>query len=91
MIRRYKQVVREIQMELFAIDSTIYQFSQKRKELKAKLVTLGVGTKTCTKCKEELDIDQFYRDGQKPDGRSAWCCECVTEAQKERSRRKRAA
>lgn len=41
-----------------------------------------------TKCKTEMDIEQFYVDRQKLDGRSSWCIECVVE--KERLKRRAA-
>lgn len=85
---RYRQAVREIQMKLFAVDAAIYEFQRKQKELKARLARLGVGTKVCTKCGIECDIDQFYRDRQKPDGKAKWCIECVTKGERERNARR---
>jgi hypothetical protein len=82
------QVVREIQLELFRVEAALSEFQTKRKLLRANLAKLGVGEKTCTKCGETMDIEQFYRDKQKIDGRSSWCCECVRTAERERQRRK---
>jgi hypothetical protein len=73
-------IVTSLQMELFEIEETLSQFEQKRKEVRARLAALGAGTKTCTKCAEEMDLEQFYRDRQKFDKRSSWCCECVRAA-----------
>jgi hypothetical protein len=78
--RKVNGVVTSLQMELFEIEETLSQFEQKRKEVRARLTALGAGTKTCTKCGEEMDIEQFYRDAQKFDRRSAWCCECIKAA-----------
>lgn len=63
-------------MELFTVEVALGEFGAKRKELKAKLAKLGAGTKVCTKCHEEMDIEQFYRDGRKTDKRCSWCSEC---------------
>ena len=86
-----KQIVRAIQMELFEIEVALSEFQAKRKELKARLVQLGAGTKTCTKCETEMDIEQFYRDSQKLDKRSSWCAECVCEAVRKRNQRREVA
>ncbi len=83
-------VVRGIQMELFQVEALLSEFEAKRKELKARLARMGAGTKVCTKCKEEMDIEQFYRDRQKIDRRSSWCCECKQTAGRERWQRKSA-
>ena len=32
--------------------------------------------KACTTCKEQKDVDQFFRDKTKPDGRAACCRAC---------------
>lgn len=85
-----KGIVHEIQLELFEIEVALNEFETKRKLLKAKLTKLGAGTKTCTKCQIEMDIEHFYRDRQKIDGRSSWCMECVRTAERERKRRKAA-
>lgn len=81
------QIVRNLQLELFTVEVALTEFEAKRKELKAKLAKLGVGTKTCTKCLETCDIEQFYRDKQKTDKRSSWCCECKLKDVAERQRR----
>jgi len=81
------QIVRSLQMELFEIEMQLSEFEAKRKQIKAELAKRGAGTKVCRKCREEMDIDQFYRDKQKLDGRTSWCHECV----KEKERKKRAA
>lgn len=33
--------------------------------------------KTCTKCKCDKDIENFYRSSSSKDGRNSWCKECV--------------
>lgn len=86
-----KQIVRQIQLELFAIEVSISEFQAKRKELKTKLAKLGAGEKRCTKCKVKCDIEQFYRDVQKIDRRHSWCIECVTKAVRDRNARNKAA
>jgi hypothetical protein len=73
-------IVRSLQMELFEIETALSEFELKRKEVRARLAKLGAGKKTCTKCGEEMDLEQFYRDRQKLDKRSSWCCECVRRA-----------
>lgn len=73
-------IVRTLQMELFEIETALSEFEVKRKEVRARLAKLGAGKKTCTKCGLEMDIEQFYRDSQKLDKRSSWCCECVRTA-----------
>ena len=40
--------------------------------------------KTCTKCKNERSLDEFYRDARRPDGRSYWCRECWVAFAKQR-------
>ena len=82
--KRQTGIVRSLQMELFEVESALSEFELKRKEIKARLVQLGAGTKTCTKCSEEMSIDQFYRDSQKLDKRSSWCCECIRKKVMER-------
>jgi hypothetical protein len=74
--KRQTGIVRTLQMELFEIESALSEFELKRKQVLARLATLGAGQKTCTKCNETMDIEQFYRDKQKSDKRSSWCCEC---------------
>jgi len=73
-------LLRSLQLELFEIEFALSEFEKKRKEIRARLNQLGAGMKTCTKCKEEMEIEQFYRDNQKFDKRSSWCRECVTQA-----------
>jgi hypothetical protein len=75
--KRQTGIVRSLQMELFEIESALSEFELKRKEIKARLAQLGAGTKTCTKCGEEMSIEQFYRDKHTLDKRSKWCCECI--------------
>lgn len=84
-------VIHQIQLELFEVEAAISEFERRRKDLKAKLVRAGAGTKTCTKCGEEMDIEQFYRDRQKLDRRDSWCCECRKSDVTERQKRNRAA
>jgi len=76
--------INSLQLELFQIEEALSQFEQKRKEVRARLTALGAGKKTCTKCGEEMDPEQFYRDRQKFDKRSSWCCECVRKSVLER-------
>lgn len=82
-------IVHTLQMELFEIEKALSEFELKRKEVKARLVKLGVGQKTCTKCSETMDLEQFYRDNQKFDKRSSWCGECVRQAVTARRNRSR--
>lgn len=85
--KRQTGVVRTLQMELFKIERALSEFEVKRKEVLARLTQLGAGKKTCTKCNENMDIEQFYRDGQKLDGRSSWCGECIRKAVTDRYHR----
>lgn len=41
--------------------------------------------KICTKCEIEKDLNEFYRDKSKKDGRKSQCAECVSKKQKEYS------
>lgn len=76
-MNKRKGLILQVQLELFNVEVALSEFEAKRKELKARLAKLGVGTKVCTKCGEEMDIEQFYRDKQKIDRLSSWCCECI--------------
>jgi hypothetical protein len=87
MSARQSGVVRALQMALFEIEVALSEFEGKRKEIKVRLVQLGAGTKTCTKCLIEMPVEQFYRDAQKIDKRSSWCIECKIVDVKKRSRR----
>jgi hypothetical protein len=87
MSARQSGVVRALQMELFEIEVALSEFEAKRKEIKIRLVQLGAGTKTCTKCLIEMPVEQFYRDAQKIDKRSSWCIECKIVDVRNRSRR----
>jgi hypothetical protein len=33
--------------------------------------------KTCTKCLQEKDVEEFHRNRSKPDGRKPWCKLCT--------------
>lgn len=37
-------------------------------------------TKTCTKCKRELPLSQFWEDIAYKDGHKTWCRECYRDA-----------
>jgi len=78
--KRQTGIVRSLQLELFEIEIALSEFELKRKEIRARLAQLGAGKKTCTKCDEEMEIEQFYVDKQKSDKRSSWCMECVRKA-----------
>lgn len=39
--------------------------------------------KTCNKCKENLPLDQFFKDSAKPDGLRTICKGCTTDRHKE--------
>lgn len=47
--------------------------------------------KTCTKCGELKDADQFYVSAGYKGGRTSRCAECLCEYGRERYRRRRAA
>ena len=32
--------------------------------------------KTCSKCKEQKPLDEFYRNRRTKDGKASWCKEC---------------
>ena len=36
-----------------------------------------IGTKTCTKCKQEKPIDAFYKDKTRKDNLCCWCGSCL--------------
>lgn len=36
--------------------------------------------KTCTKCKEEKMLEEFYKDSKSKDGKSRWCGACLRSA-----------
>lgn len=66
--------IKEIQLELFEIKRTYLNLS---KQLKRKIATLASkGRKRCRQCKEVMDVEQFYVDMQKADGRYSYCIEC---------------
>jgi hypothetical protein len=71
--KKVNGTVTSLQLELFEIEETLSQFERKRKEVRARLTALGAGG-------EEMALEQFYRDRQKFDKRSSWCCECVRTA-----------
>lgn len=81
------QIVRSLQMELFQVEVSIREFQEKKKAIRVELAKHGAGTKTCTKCEIEMDIEQFYIDRQKLDKRHSWCIECITLYVKKRQRR----
>jgi hypothetical protein len=87
---RQTRAVYEAQLELFQVEVALGEFQKKQKELKARLIRLGAGKKTCTKCKEELDIEYFRVDRQKTDKRCSWCDECQNKAGRERYYRMKA-
>lgn len=87
--KRQTGTVRSLQMALFEIETALSEFEQKRKEIRARLTKLGAGQKTCTKCNENMEIEQFYRDKQKFDKRSSWCCECIRKAVVQRYQRRK--
>jgi hypothetical protein len=75
------EVLKAIQMELFELGKeyqrVLRDFYAKRKALKRKLkLALAAGRKTCRQCRIEMDIEQFYKDKQKSDGRDSYCIEC---------------
>lgn len=87
MSQRVLGIVHALQLELFQIEAALSEFEAKRKEVRAQLARLGAGTKQCTKCLIEMDIEQFYRDAQKFDKRSSWCIECKTKDVRKRGSR----
>lgn len=38
-----------------------------------------MASKTCTKCKQALDVAEFYKDATRKDGLRSWCRTCVKE------------
>ena len=50
---------------------------------------LETGTKICSRCKQELPLDQFYTDINSKDGYRAQCKECSKQSSKEAARRMR--
>lgn len=47
-------------------------------------------TKTCTKCRRVLNLSEFHRDRNRPDGLHVWCRECSIENTKQNAARRRA-
>ena len=45
----------------------------------------------CTRCKNRLKIDQFYKDKHMKDGVSSWCKSCTRDYDREYVKRKKAA
>lgn len=75
------EAVRSIQLELFQLGKeyqrVLRDFYSKRKALKRKLrLVQATGRKRCRQCRIEMDIEQFYKDKQKSDGRDSYCIEC---------------
>jgi hypothetical protein len=82
------EVIKAIQMQLFELSNEFKQVSQahqrvvrsfhsKRNALKRQLrQAQATGRKTCADCETEMDIDQFYKDKYRADGRDVYCIEC---------------
>lgn len=68
------EALESIQLELFQLKR---QYALQRKELKRQLVLLhGRGMKRCRKCRDEMDVEQFYKDPRYADGYYPYCREC---------------
>ena len=66
--------LKNVQLELFQLKK---EYSLKRRELKRKFLLLhGKGQKRCRKCKDAMDVEQFYLDNRYADGRYPYCREC---------------
>ncbi len=75
------QAIEAVQLELFQLGQeyqrVLRDFYVKRRALKRKLKRVqAAGKKRCRQCRIEMDIEQFYRDKQKSDGRDSYCIEC---------------
>ena len=65
---------------LYALSKTPSQRKEanKRHYLKQKAIkeSLSKGLKTCTKCKEDKPLNEFYVDNKNFSGYSSYCKEC---------------
>lgn len=68
--------LKAIQLELFQLKKD-YLLKSRQLKRKFKLIQ-GMGQKRCRKCREEMDVDQFYVDDRYADGRYPYCRECQT-------------
>lgn len=69
--------IEEIQLELF-------ELAVERKQMKLALLRLIAGQKkTCRKCREEMEAEQFYVDERYSDGLYPYCRECKSDMAKQ--------
>jgi hypothetical protein len=74
------EALKAIQLELFQIKRS---YVQRRRELKRQFVLIqGMGQKRCRKCRELMDVEQFYLDNRYLDQRYPYCIECCAERYK---------
>lgn len=69
-----KAQIEAIQLRLFEVKREYLLISRK---LKRQLrIVQSRGMKMCRQCRIEMNIEQFYRDRYKSDGRDSYCIEC---------------
>lgn len=79
--------IKELQLELFEMKRT---YLNRSKQLKRKLILIqGRGQKRCRKCRELMDVEQFYKDPRRSDGNDSYCIECRIQQAKEKNARRR--
>lgn len=92
--------LKEVQLELFELKRKFQLIASehwkefrlaKRELVRKQLLLFNSGTKSCRKCNEVMDVEQFYRDDRYADGRRPYCIECDSAGAKERYRRRKAA
>lgn len=88
------EALKAIQLELFALQkqqsAIVAAFQSKKRELvRRKKQIAANGQKQCRKCREVMDVDQFYREARYADGRRPYCIECELTANKKRAAERR--
>lgn len=72
--------LKSVQLELVQLKNQVIALQRKQKRierrLKVVMYSAGIGTKVCRQCQIEMDLEQFYKDLQKSDGRDSYCVEC---------------
>ena len=70
------EALKAVQLELFQLKKN---YAAKRRELKRQFILIqGAGQKRCRKCRELMDVEQFYLDNRRADKRYPYCIECCS-------------
>ena len=79
----YREAPDELKPSILALGKLKTTIGEQRRRI--------MGTKICSKCKREKDIDEFGFKSSNPDGRNRLCKKCVHEYQNDLKARKKAA